>query len=347
MVRQTKKINLALQGGGAHGAFTWGVLDRLLEEEALEVEGISATSAGAMNAAMFATGLKRGGREEAKQLLRQFWEKIAAQSGNLSLSYPFTDWMRPFMPSAQTMARLIEHSPFNFFLDNFTRIFSPYQFNPFNINSLRVLLNELLEFEHVCSTCVPKLFVNATNVRTGLGKVFTGDEISIDTLMASAALPFLFKAVEVDGEAYWDGGYMGNPPIYPLIYHCNSLDVLLVHINPIERPDIPTTARAIQNRMNEISFNSTLLRELRAIEFASRLIHEGKVSSDQMKDMRIHSIAGNELMNKLGVASKLQADWTIIEALYTLGYERMGEFLEAHWDKIGKCNSVNLRKIFS
>jgi NTE family protein len=342
--QQKKVVNLALQGGGAHGAFTWGVLDRLLEEDRLEVEGISATSAGAMNAAMFATGLKSGGREQAKKLLRQFWEKIGNQ--NLFPTY-VNEWVSLFRPSSTITARLIENSPLYLFLDAFTRIFSPYQYNPFDVNPLRDLLCDLIDFEQVCNACEPKLFLNATNVRTGRGKVFMGDEISIDALMASAALPFLFKAVEIDGEAYWDGGYMGNPAIYPLIYNCTSQDVLLVHVNPIERPDIPVTGRAIENRINEISFNSTLLRELRAIEFVSRLIEEGKVSSDQMKDMHIHPIAGDELMRELGVASKIQADWGIIQELYESGYAQMDIFLRNSWDNIGKCNSTDLRAIFA
>lgn len=344
--KQKKVINLALQGGGAHGAFTWGVLDRLLEEENLEIEGISATSAGAMNAAMLVTGLKRGGRQEAKQLLRTFWERATRRDIVPRMPDPLTQWMHVFTPNAQVMSKLIEGSPFYLFLDAFTRTISPYQFNPLNINPLEKLLRELTDFDHICSDCQPKLFLNATNVRTGRGKVFSGDEISINALMASAALPFLFQAVEINGEAYWDGGYMGNPAIYPLIYNCESPDVLLVHINPVERPDIPITARAIQNRINEISFNSTLLRELRAIEFVSRLLDDNKVSPEQMKDMHIHSVSGGELMCELGVASKLQADWTIIEALHASGYDSMNTFINNHWDEIGTRSSVNLREMF-
>src|SRR5687768_14698939 len=297
----TKTINLALQGGGAHGAFAWGVLDRLLEDERVAFEGVSATSAGAANAAVLAYGLSVGGREGARKALKMFWRRIARSA-----------IFSPLQPSAWdrlTHNHALESSPAFLAFDVLSRLFSPYQLNPLNINPLRSVLEQVVDFERIRKDCAVKLFLSATNVRTCKVKVFTGDEITVDAVLASACLPFMFQAVEIDGEHYWDGGYMGNPALFPLIYNCGSADVVVVHINPAERPEVPKTARDIMNRINEISFNSSLMREMRAVSFITRLIDEEKLDRGEAKRLYLHSIEAEDFMRGLGVASKMNADW--------------------------------------
>ena len=267
-ISEVKCVNLALQGGGAHGAFTWGVLDRLMEDPRLEVEGVSATSAGAMNGAVMAHGLTTGGRKGAREALEEFWHgvaRVSAPSGALQL------------------------------FEVMSRFLSPYQVNPFNYNPLRQLIRQVIDFERLRQGSTIKLFLSATNVRTGKIKVFTDKEITADCVLASACLPFLYQAVEIDGEAYWDGGYMGNPVLFPLIYSCQSPDILIVHVNPIERPDKPTSASEIMNRVNEISFNSSLMREMRAVAFVTKLIDDGKLSQGDAKRMLIHSVCADDV----------------------------------------------------
>ena len=261
---ERKRIDLALQGGGSHGALTWGVLDRLLEENRLEIDGISGTSAGAMNAVVLADGLHKGGRDGARAALHAFWKAVsdAARFSPIQRS----PWDRLMGNDS------LDHSPSYLLFESLTQLIAPAKLNPLAINPLRDLVIRLVDFERVNACRKVKLFVTATNVRTGKVKVFSNDEISIDAVMASACLPFLFQAVEIDGEAYWDGGYMGNPAIFPLIYSCDTPDVLVVHINPLERTELPRTAAEILNRINEISFNSSLLREMRAIAFVTQLI---------------------------------------------------------------------------
>ncbi len=262
-----KTINLALQGGGAHGAFTWGVLDRLLEEEGIAFEGICATSAGAMNASVLGYGLTIGGREGARKALNNYWRRIshAAQSS-------------PLQPSP--MDRMLKDhslrwSPAFMFFDLMTRLMSPYEFNPMNLNPLRDVVQQSVDFDVLNKQdCPVKVFLSATNVRTGKVKIFEPGQLSVDAALASACLPFMFQAVEIDGEAYWDGGYMGNPALFPLIYNCASADILIVHINPLTRNEVPKTATEILNRINEIGFNSSLMRELRVISYVTRLITE-------------------------------------------------------------------------
>lgn len=338
----TKTINLALQGGGAHGAFTWGALDRLLEDTDLDYEAITATSAGAMNGAMMVTGLMRGGRETAKELLAEFWQKVFERS--VGPSSPFVMFAMP--PDPATVSGLTEYSPAYVFGDWLTRTFSPYQLNPLNINPLRDLLNELIDFDDVCSGRGPKLFVNATNVRRGRPKVFSGDEITVDAILASACLPYLFQAVEIDGEPYWDGGYVGNPAIYPLIYEAKCRDVLVVHINPIERPTTPRSASEIANRINEISFNASLMREMRAIDFVQRLIDEDIIDNDKWKRMRVHSIRDDETMAAFSVATKITPDRTVIDELFAAGRKTADTWLRDHKDKVGITDSVNIKSDF-
>ena len=324
-----KVVNLALQGGGAHGAFAWGVLDRLLEDERIAFQGISATSAGAMNATVLAYGLAVGGREGARRALANFWRRIAHAASMGPLQPIFLDRI--------TSNRSLETSPAFVFFDLLTRLFSPYQLNPLNYNPLRHVLIDTVDFEALrAARCPVKLFLSATNVRTGKIRVFSNDEIGPDAVLASGCLPFIFQAVEIDGESYWDGGYMGNPAIFPLIYNCDSRDVVIVHINPIERKALPKTAGEILNRINEISFNSSLMREMRAIAFVTKLFDDGKINDNSMKRMLIHAIEAEDVMSELSVASKLNPDWEQLTHLKEVGRERGEAWLAAHFDQIGR-----------
>ncbi|MEO1551469.1 MAG: patatin-like phospholipase family protein [Pseudomonadota bacterium] len=342
-----KKINLALQGGGAHGAFTWGTLDRLLEEPDLEIEGISGTSAGAMNAAALKAGWVRGGNEGARAALEAFWDEISQSGDGVS------QWLSFLTPHPDLFSKWVEMSPAYLMGDALTRTFSPYQLNPLNIHPLRPIVEKMLDFDKVCAAAGPKLFISATNVRTGKIKVFSGQDISGDTLLASACLPTLYQAVEIEDkdtqttEAYWDGGYMGNPALFPLFDETDSADILIVHINPILRDEVPRSDRDILNRINEISFNSSLLRELRAIDFVRRLLDDGKISNNSMKNVLIHSIRDDDLMRRLGVATKLTPDRALLRQLRDAGRAAMDDFLGAHKDDIGFRGTLDLRAMFA
>src|SRR5271170_5069342 len=317
---QVRTINLALQGGGAHGAFTWGVLDRLLDEKDLTFEGLSATSAGAMNAAAFAYGLAVDGRRGARKALEGYWKRVsdAARLG-------------PLQPNA--IDRMLgDHklawSPIFSVIDFVTRVLSPYQFNPANYNPLRDVVEQSIDFDVLKRPdCPAKLFLSATNVRTGKVKIFTGNEISVDAVMASACLPTMFHAVEIDGEAYWDGGYMGNPAIFPLIYGCESADIVIVHINPMFRAEVPRSADDILNRINEISFNSSLMREMRAVAFVTRLVTQKRVVDGGLKQLLIHSISDDGFMSALAPTSKFNADWDFLIFLRDRGRKCAADWL--------------------
>ena len=327
MASNGKTINLALQGGGAHGAFAWGVVDRLLEDERISFEGISATSAGAMNAAVTAYGLTIGGREGAKRTLAEFWRRVSeATTGG-----PLQSFMPP-----------IEKSPAFIFFDMMTRLLSPYQFNPLNFNPLRGALEKTIDFERLRNENVVKLFLCATNVRTGKVKIFENHEITISAVLASSCLPLFFQAIEIDGESYWDGGYMGNPAIFPLIYGCQSVDVIVVHINPIVRDEIPRTAGEILNRLNEISFNSSLMREMRAIAFANKLVDSGAFRGNTMKSMLVHAIEAETFMKELGVASKVNTDWKFLTRLRDVGRVCAEEWLTANFEHIGARSTIDI-----
>lgn len=346
----TTRINLALQGGGAHGAFTWGVLDRLLEDETIEIEGITATSAGAMNAAALKAGWVVDGNAGARARLDAFWEEI---SEHTALPNPVIQgWLEAVSPSPAVFSKVVEMSPGYVAADLASRVLSPYHANPLNIHPLRPVVEKMLDFDKVCAIAGPKLFVSATNVRSGKIKVFSGNEIGVDCLLASACLPTLYQAVEVtdprtgDVDAYWDGGYMGNPALFPLFYETDSSDVLIVHINPTERPDVPTSATDILNRINEISFNSSLFRELRAINFVRRLLDEGKIKRGTMKDVRVHSVMDNDLMVQLSAATKLTPNRALLRKLKAAGRAKMDRFLADHRDDLGKRSTVDLKAMF-
>jgi len=332
-----KTINLALQGGGAHGAFAWGVLDRLLDDPRIRIEAISATSAGAMNAAVMAHGLTQGGRAGAQQALAGFWRRIS-EAGRRSPLQP--SWL-----DRLTRNRGLEFSPAFLFFDILTRVLSPYQFNPFNINPLRDVLEMTVDFAALRRGCVVKLFLSATNVRTGKVRIFTEAEITAEAVLASGCLPFLFHTVEIEGEAYWDGGYMGNPAIFPLIYGAGTRDVVIVHINPLYREDIPRTAHDIMDRINEISFNSSLMREMRAIAFVTRLIDSGQLG-DSHKRMLIHSIRDDRHMRALGVSSKLNPDWDFLCDLRDAGRTAADAWLAENFDRIGRESSTDIQSLF-
>jgi len=337
-----KPVNVALQGGGAHGAFAWGVLDRLLEDGRLDVEAVSATSAGAMNAVVMAYGVSLGGAAGARDKLSEFWTEIS-RAGELYSpvrTLPWEKWLQAYGFQS-------EFSPTYHAFQALTHLFSPYQLNPFNFNPLKDVLLRVVDFEKLahCNKAT-RIFLSATNVRTGKIRVFHNEELSVDVVMASACLPYVFQAVEIDGEAYWDGGFMGNPAIFPLIYNRASKDVIIVHINPIERKKLPKTAPEIFDRMNEISFNSSLMREMRAVEFVTRLIDEGALDGNKYHRMRIHSIRDDAEMAQLGVATKLNPDWNFLCRLRDSGRRRAEEWLDQNFDRVGHDSSIDLAEIF-
>ncbi|MCS5711590.1 patatin-like phospholipase family protein [Candidatus Berkiella aquae] len=339
-----KSINLALQGGGAHGAFCWGVLDYLLQDGRVHFEGISATSAGAANAIVLAQGLLNDSHDEARRILNQFWERISQTGVSYSQfkGFPFMNMLTQGKFDQFSLDDSLLFSSF----DLMTKVFSPYQFNPFNINPLRTILEETVNFNEVRSKTQLKLFICATNVETCKIRIFDHQSISVDAILASACLPFLFQAVEIEGEYFWDGGYIGNPAIFPLIYHCQSQDVVISHINPIVRKGVPKTATEILNRVNEISFNSSLMREMRAISFVSKLIDNQTIAADKMKKMYIHSIRSDEEMATHSVSSKMNTDWQFLKHLKDKGREVAKQWLDNHFHDLGKKSSIDIDKEF-
>ncbi len=333
-----KTVNLALQGGGAHGAFAWGVLDRLLEDERIGYSAVSATSAGAMNATVLAYGLTIGGREGARRELAKFWKKIS-EAGSRGPLQP--SWLDKMMKNHS-----LDYSPAFMMFDIMSRLMSPAQFNPLNLNPLKDVLLECVDFEKLRRDCPIKVFLSATNVRTGKVKMFENHELRVEAVLASGCLPFMFHTVEIDGEAYWDGGYMGNPAIFPLIYGSTTSDVIIVHINPLYREEIPNTARDIMNRINEISFNSSLMREMRAIAFVSHLIQDGQLDDEKHRQMLIHSIRNDEHMRSLGVASKLNPDWDFLQDLRDVGRATASQWLEENFDHIGVQTTTDIKGLF-
>jgi NTE family protein len=335
----TKRINLASQGGGAHGAFTWGVLDQILSDERLSIEGISGTSAGAMNAVMLADGLCRGGREEAQKRLADFW-RSASSNGNLPvLQRAVLERLLSFTP--------LEGTPAQAWFDALSRYFSPYDVNPLNINPLKDLIERFVDFEKLRADTDLQLFISATNVQTGRVRIFSRDKITADAVMASACLPLLFRAVEIDGVPYWDGGYLGNPVIFPFFRSTATEDVLVVQINPLIRQSTPMSSSEIMNRINEITFNSSLIGEYRAIEFVARLIDQGKlprgIGSGQYRRINIHRIVLDRFGTHFDAFSKLSTDYDFFDMLHVSGKRAARRFLDEHFDDIGVKSTVDLR----
>ncbi|MDF1620643.1 patatin-like phospholipase family protein [Pseudothioclava nitratireducens] len=343
---ETRRINLALQGGGAHGAFTWGVLDRLLQEDWLEIAAISGTSAGALNGAALKAGLARGGREGARENLAWLWSQVS-EVNDLRLDR----WVSALFPYPEAINRWIEAFTPAAWMDQLSRMISPYDSGPFYVNPLERIV-ERFEYDDVCAKEGPDFFVSATNVRTGKIRVFSGDEINADAILASACLPNLFRAIEMEDpqtgrtEAFWDGGFTGNPALFPLFEPQYPRDVLIVNINPLLREGVPRTPAEIEERVNEISFNSSLLRELRAIQFVRRLIADGRLSEGGMKDVLIHMIADDDVMTDLGAATKVTPTNGTLERLHGAGVAAAERFLSAHSGDLGQRASVDLEALF-
>ncbi|WP_299660698.1 patatin-like phospholipase family protein [uncultured Ruegeria sp.] len=339
-----KKINLALQGGGAHGAFTWGVLDRLLDEEDIEVAAITGTSAGALNGAAFKSGMVHAGRDGARACLDGLWKRMGAV-GDMRIAH----WMRGIEPAH--IAQALEYSLPYSMAETWSRLVSPYAYGPFYRNPLEPVVDRF-NFDEICADEGPDLFVCATCVRSGKIRVFTGDEISTDAILASACLPNLFQAVEIYDpksdrtEAYWDGGYTGNPALYPLFGGDFPDDLVIVNINPLERDEVPKTPQQIQNRINEISFNSSLFRELRAINFVQRLLAEGKLRAGEMNRVLVHMIADDELMNDLSAATKTVPNPVVLNRLKQAGRAAADQFLHTHKKDLGERSTVDLPAMF-
>jgi NTE family protein len=332
MGRSPVLIDLALQGGGSHGAFTWGVLDRLLEEAWIEIAGISGTSAGAMNAAVLVDGWAAGGAGKAREALQNYWRRVSRAAALSPLQRSPLDRM---------MGRWsLDTSPAYLFADLMSRVLSPYDLNPLGLNPLRDILAESIDFERLARAEI-KLFVTATRVRTGRGRIFRNAEITAEVLLASACLPTMFRAVEIDGEPYWDGGYAGNPTITPLVRETDAHDTVVVQINPTERSDEPRTAADILNRLNEISFNSPLAKELRMIALLRQVADPGTGEGARWARMKTHRIK-SDLLATFGASSKLNAEWAFVSKLHEEGRRAAGEFLDRHGDDLGVRSTADL-----
>ncbi|MCW5749877.1 MAG: patatin-like phospholipase family protein [Alphaproteobacteria bacterium] len=334
-----KRINLALQGGGAHGAFTWGVLDRLLSDERIAIDGLSGTSAGAMNAALVVDGWARGGRDGAREALDTFWRRIgdAGRFSPLAPS-PIERWFGGWS---------YDRAPAFAWFDAMTRFLSPYQTNPFNYNPLRRILERSIEFDCLRACTDMRLFISATNVRKGKNRIFTSEEIDIDVLLASACLPHLFHAVEIGEQSYWDGGFLGNPALYPLIYNCQSRDIVIVQINPLEILETPRSAAAILDRMNDISFNAALIAEIRAIDFVGRQLDQHRLQEGRYKHMLLHMIEAEGALREFGYASKIAADRHFLEHLRGIGERAADAWLAANFERLGAETTLPVERFLS
>jgi len=333
-----KGVNLALQGGGAHGAFTWGVLDKLFEDDRIWIEAISGTSAGAMNAVVAAQGMYEDGAIGARAHLARFWREVS----HAALASPMRrSWWAKMIGSWS-----LETSPGYVWASLMQRMASPYDFNPFGIDPLRRIIDRLVDFDKVRRCGDLGVFIGATNVETGRVRVFEREELNVDVVMASACLPFLFQAVQIDGEPYWDGGFMGNPPLFPFFHGSPSSDIVIVQINPVLRPGTPKSAAEIQNRINEITFNSALLHELRSIDFVRRLLDAGHLDASRYRHMNIHIIHSRKQMRRLDASSKLNAEWAFLQHLFETGRATAARWLDRHFDDLGRESTVDIRQMF-
>jgi NTE family protein len=327
-------ISLALQGGGSHGAFTWGVLDALLEDGTLAIEGVSGASAGAMNAVVMAHGFAQSedpteSRAAAREALSAFWRKVAQLGEASKLQRGWVDiWLSGLRATGAAPAAGL----------------SPYQVNPLDINPLRTLLQEMVDFKRIARPSALKVHVCATHVKTGKAEIFSGKRLTQDAVMASACLPMLFQAVEIEGEHYWDGGYSGNPALHPLIYQSQCSDVVLIQINPVERNNVPDTGSEIIDRINELTFNASLLAQMRSIDFVNRLIERGHLPSEKYRTVRLHRIDGGEALEAYPASSKASADGKLIDELFELGQHCGKRWLKKHADDVGVKSTVNITK---
>ncbi len=327
-----KSISLALQGGGAHGAFTWGVLERLLEDERIRIDGISGTSAGAINAAVLADGYHKNGPTGATEALKKFWRTMSAYG---SFNPYHTGSLNPMVSAwPQTLI----------WLDMLSHVASPYQLNPLNINPLKEVLTKTIDFDCLRHCSEIRLFVSATNIRTNRLRIFTNKELNVDTLLASACLPQIHHTVEIDGEYYWDGGFTGNPVLEPLVNDCDANDILIVQINPTHRDDIPVTAQEISDRLNEITFNSNLMREIRHIAEITRLIEAGVVTDPRFHRTYFHIVHANEEMKQFAMHTKYDTAWPFLKTLRTIGRRESDTWLKANFDTLGKRSSLSIQE---
>lgn len=336
--RHEKSVNLALQGGGAHGAFTWGVLDRLFEDDRIWIEAISGTSAGAMNAIVAAQGMYEGQAEGARAHLARYWRRVS-EAGRAS---PIK--RTPLDIAMGTWS--VDNSPAYIFLDLLNRLASPYDLNPLGFNPLRGILEDLVDFRKVRDCRDMGVFLSATNVETGRARVFSRDEITIDVALASACLPSMFHAVEIDGQYYWDGGFMGNPVLFPFYEESPADDIVIIQINPIYREGVPKSARDIANRLNEITFNASLMKELRAFHFITELLERHEIPPENRRQMHIHMIEARKRMRPLGASSKLNTEWAFLLHLFEIGREAAGRWLERHYDDLGVRSSLDVPALF-
>jgi NTE family protein len=332
-----KTVNLALQGGGSHGAYAWGVLDALTEDSRLEIGAISGASAGAMSAVAYASGLAEGGRDGARAKLKQFWLSVSGEGslapGERKLLGAWANAWGPAWPGTRWLGA---------WADALSSFVSPYAFNPFNVNPLRHHLEAIVDFDRLRAGDGVSLFVAATNVRTGRGEIFRRDVLTVDHVMASACLPQLFQAVEIGREAYWDGGFAGNPPLWPLFYETRCRDTIIVQINPIERDEIPRTPEAISNRVNEITFNASLIAELRAADFVARLIRSGVLDNDDYRLERLHRIGGAGRLESFDASTKFDVSWPFLQELRDLGREDAKAWLDQNFDAIGVEGTLDI-----
>ncbi|MEL6217676.1 MAG: patatin-like phospholipase family protein [Pseudomonadota bacterium] len=336
--RHVKSMNLALQGGGAHGAFTWGVLDRLFEDDRIWIEAISGTSAGAMNAVVAAQGMYEGQAEGARARLHEYWTAVskAGQASPLKRS--------PFDVATGNWS--LDNSPMYVWLDMVNRLASPYDLNPLGINPLRDVVEAQVDFEKVRACKDMGVFLSATNVETGRARVFERPEITLDVVMASACLPSMFHAVEIDGEHFWDGGFVGNPVLFPFYEHSPADDIVIVQINPIYRPGVPRSARDILSRVNEITFNNSLMKELRAFHFMQKLMDEHEVPCESRRVMHVHMIEARKQMRPLGASSKMNTEWGFLRHLFDIGRDAAGRWLERSFDCLGKRSTFDIPAMF-
>lgn len=335
-----KPLTLALQGGGSHGAFEWGLIERLLDEESVQIAAVTGSSAGAMNAVCLASGLATGGRAGAKTTLELFWRGVS-DAGRRSVFGDTSIWTAAFSP------QWMRGTPAWRWAESWMSSFSPSQFNPFDLNPLHDVLETAVNFKAVRERSPVQLYIAATNVRTGQGKVFRETELTAKHLMASACLPTLFKAVEIDGEAYWDGGYRANPALWPLFYEGTPDDVLLVTLNPFVRDHVPETAGEIVDRLNEITFNATITAELRAVAFVRRLLEEGLLKESargRYRAMRLHAVSADDRLADLGADSKSNTDWAFLSDLRERGRKAAEDWLTDHLAHVGKTATIDLKR---
>jgi NTE family protein len=332
-----RKIALALQGGGSHGAFTWGVLDRLLEDPSFEIIGVTGTSAGAMNAICLAEGLAEGGPEQARRRMREFWEAVGKMPGLGGL----LRWI-----PGETLAHMrIEQTPPYMMLDAIRRNLTPDQFNPTKANPLRELLASMIDFDRIRDNTDLIVQVCATNVRTARRRVFSNKDMSVDAVMASATLPDLFPAVEIDGEKYWDGGFSGNPAMAGLIRVLPACDFIIVRIDPVIRKEMPSSARDIHDRVTELSFNTTFWLELSAIAVILRLVDEGELRRDRFARLFFHAIEASDQLEKIPPSTKLNNAPAFLTYLFELGRTTADSWIARRGADVGERSTIDLTKL--